>query len=227
MRNWRAARAWPRFSAAISPTTRWPSRPRARAYASAALPACRRSTARRRATSICSSTAGPCATSCWSVRCAYQDFLARDRHPMVALFVDCPEDEVDVNVHPAKAEVRFRDAALVRGLIVGALRHALAAAGHRASTTVAASTLSAFRPGAAPQSSWSVARAPLPPGFAEAAGEYHAPLGLELPAAARPVAAPAEPDLSELAPLGAARARLHETYIVAQTADGIVIVDQH
>ena len=72
-----------------------------------------------------------------AVRGAYQDVLARDRHPMVALFLDGPADEIDVNVHPAKAEVRFRDAALVRGLIVGALRNALAAAGHRASTTVA------------------------------------------------------------------------------------------
>ena len=84
-----------------------------------------------------------------AVRGAYQDFLARDRHPMVALFLDGPEDEIDVNVHPAKAEVRFRDAALVRGLIVGALRHALAAAGHRASTTVAAAAFAAFRPGVA------------------------------------------------------------------------------
>src|ERR1700720_4457005 len=73
-----------------------------------------------------------------AVRGAYQDVLARDRHPMVALFVDGPPEEIDVNVHPAKAEVRFRDAALVRGLIVGALRNALAVAGHRASSTVAA-----------------------------------------------------------------------------------------
>src|SRR3984893_14477296 len=73
-----------------------------------------------------------------AVRGAYQDVLARDRHPMVALFLDGPADEIDVNVHPAKAEVRFRDAALVRGLIVGALRNALAAAGHRATSTVAA-----------------------------------------------------------------------------------------
>ena len=83
-----------------------------------------------------------------AVRGAYQDVLARDRHPMVALFVDGPAEEIDVNVHPAKAEVRFRDAALVRGLIVGALRNALAAAGHRASSTVAAGAVAAFRPGA-------------------------------------------------------------------------------
>src|SRR3954454_7643203 len=82
-----------------------------------------------------------------AVRGAYQDVLARDRHPMVALFVDGPAEEIDVNVHPAKAEVRFRDAALVRGLIVGALRHALDAAGQRASTTVAGVALGAFRPG--------------------------------------------------------------------------------
>jgi DNA mismatch repair protein MutL len=162
-----------------------------------------------------------------AVRGAYQDFLARDRHPMVALFVDCPEAEVDVNVHPAKAEVRFRDANLVRGLIVGALRHALTAAGHRASTTVASSALAAFRPGAAPAMAWSVAPAAFVPGLAEAATAYHAPLALDLPAAARPVAPPGEAQAGERLPLGAACAQLHETYIVAQTADGIVIVDQH
>ena len=159
-----------------------------------------------------------------AVRGAYQDFLARDRHPMVVLFLTGPEDDIDVNVHPAKAEVRFRDAALVRGLIVGALRNALAAAGHRASTTVAAQALAAFQPvqwsprgGAAPALA-------LNPGLAEAPVPYQASLAAVAPAA-RAVEAPA----AEVAthPLGAACAQLHETYIVAQTADGLVIVDQH
>jgi DNA mismatch repair protein MutL len=166
-----------------------------------------------------------------AVRGAYQDFLARDRHPMVALFVDCPEEEVDVNVHPAKAEVRFRDTALVRGLIVGALRQALAAAGHRASTTVAEAALAAFRPGTAPSGfGWRHESATaIPAGLAEAAAAYHAPLpGLDID---RPTARAAEAVIddagSDLYPLGAACAQLHETYIVAQTSDGIVIVDQH
>ena len=162
-----------------------------------------------------------------AVRGAYQDFLARDRHPMVALFLDLAEEEVDVNVHPAKAEVRFRDGAPVRGLIVGALRQALAAAGHRASTTVAAAALSAFRPGAAPHAGWGPRPAAFSPGLAEAASTYYAPLALDLPAAARPVAPAEDADAAETHPLGAARAQLHETYIVAQTAEGIVIVDQH
>jgi DNA mismatch repair protein MutL len=169
-----------------------------------------------------------------AVRGAYQDFLARDRHPLVALFVELPAEAVDVNVHPAKAEVRFRDAGLVRGLIVGACKHALAEAGHRAATTVATAALGSFRPGAAP-SPWRPAPS-LPRGFAEVAAAAYAPLDAavaalasELPGVAAPAAAVAEAGNAEAAeyPLGAARAQLHETYIVAQTADGIVIVDQH
>jgi DNA mismatch repair protein MutL len=161
-----------------------------------------------------------------AVRGAYQDFLARDRHPMAALFVDLPADEVDVNVHPAKAEVRFRDAALVRGLIVGAVRHALGAAGHRAATTVAAEAMSAFRPGALPEG-WSVAPAALAPGLAAPAALYQAPLAADLDRPLARAGAPPPERAAAAYPLGAACAQLHDTYVVAQTADGIVIVDQH
>ncbi|HYB55827.1 MAG TPA: DNA mismatch repair endonuclease MutL [Alphaproteobacteria bacterium] len=185
-----------------------------------------------------------------AVRGAYQDFLARDRHPMLALFLELAPELVDVNVHPSKAEVRFRDAGLVRGLIVGALKHALAAAGHRASTSVAQAALGAFRPQALPshggapgpgRDTYAHPQARIPRGLAEAAAEYSAPLsggqagaipGLATPPAAGPLAARAAAGEegeagAEAHPLGAPRAQLHGTYIVAETEDGLVIVDQH
>jgi DNA mismatch repair protein MutL len=173
-----------------------------------------------------------------AVRGAYADYLPRDRHPLLALFVTLQAREVDVNVHPAKTEVRFRDGGLVRGLIVGALKQALSRDAQRAATTGGSATIAAFRPVAptARRGSYDWRRSPArPPGYVSARSATA--LGFaEAAQAAFDVGEPsadARVDSFEPAaelierPLGAARAQVHETYIVAQTRDGLVIVDQH
>jgi len=168
-----------------------------------------------------------------AVRAAYGDLVPQGRHPLLALFLDLPSDQVDVNVHPTKAEVRFRDANGVRSLLIGALRQALAEAGHLAASSLAEEAIARAIPGGASGSAPSLHRHRIPGshglgsaarGFAEA---MQAPLqGVDGASADMRSSAVVEPELLDH-PLGAARAQLHDTYIVSQTQDSIVIVDQH
>jgi DNA mismatch repair protein MutL len=157
-----------------------------------------------------------------AVRGAYAEFMPHDRFAALALFVECDPVLVDVNVHPAKSEVRFRDPGLVRALIVTALKSALHGAGHRAANTVSTAAIAAFRR-PEPHS--------LTPshGVADHARTFQAPLSFGVPTPTPSHTESAEPAVEENGehPLGVARAQLHETYIVTQTPDGIVFVDQH
>ncbi len=188
-----------------------------------------------------------------SVRAAYGDFIPHGRHPLLALFLKLPTSEVDVNVHPAKTEVRFRDAGRVRGLIIGALREALASSGHLSSSAGGEGSLHHFHQGGVPrapsahygaqQQGWpaqggngsggSGQNRTYAPQFATQMSDAgQAPLnlsGIDLSQPSvdtSPFEVPEDPTLTAF-PLGAARAQLHENYILTQTQDSIIIVDQH
>jgi DNA mismatch repair protein MutL len=172
-----------------------------------------------------------------AVRAAYSDYLPRDRHPVVALFVTLEPQEVDANVHPAKTEVRFRNAGLVRALIVHALKDGLAREGRRTAANTDGAALSAFRPSFAPRpTNWDWRSSPAypvssAPSFGGAAASALAEAGQAAFDVGTPTAdvrfeAQPAPDLLDR-PLGAARTQIHETYIVSQTRDGLIVVDQH
>jgi DNA mismatch repair protein MutL len=172
-----------------------------------------------------------------AVRAAYSDYLPRDRHPVVALFVTADPQEVDANVHPAKTEVRFRNAGLVRALIVHALKDGLAREGKRTAANSDGAAIASFRPSFAPRNNnWDWRRSPAYPAGPMPAFEGSAATAFAEPGqAAFDVGTPTadvrfqEAPSADLLdrPLGAARTQIHETYIVSQTRDGLVVVDQH
>lgn len=166
------------------------------------------------------------------VRAAYTDLLSRDRHPVVALFVDLPAHDVDVNVHPAKAEVRFRDAGLIRGAIITAIKHALLEGGQITSSTIMHQALGSFQPQryapALPLSRGASYSVSSYGNLAERVAEAYTPMPAMdfTPSARAELQQEAAPQAVDY-PLGAARAQIHENYIVAQSTDGLVLIDQH
>ncbi len=172
-----------------------------------------------------------------AIRGAYAEMMPRDRHAVVALFLDVPADQVDVNVHPAKTEVRFRDAALVRGMIVSGLRRALDAAGHRVAHRPNGDTVAMFTSDRHPRESGDPSPALIAsetdnrswvPAFAGMTGVAdHRPTFFHAPPQARAESAWSPPPEANDHPLGAARGQIAKTYIVAEAEDGLILVDQH
>lgn len=163
-----------------------------------------------------------------AIRGAYAEMMPRDRHAVVALFLDVPPSEVDVNVHPAKTEVRFRDPALVRGMIVSGLRRALDAAGHRVAHSAPADVMELWR---REPVTYAPAPSDVTPLLADHIGaalvsERRATF-LAPPPQARAEASWTPPPERDDFPLGAARGQVNKTYIVAEAQDGLVLVDQH